>query len=230
MSEKRKAGKAVHAQEAAGVVQENGASDVKDPKQQCEGLKAEESQLLMTCENTLKMHLGGFWPMGGALRTISEDRLYRENFKTFEEYCSGKWHLSDKHVYRLIKAATCMDKLKAEVDKDLPTSESQVRELLSCKEPDDWVKAWKKVLKATGGKGVTAEKVAEAVAKVLGKEAPQTPTVAETPKVETRDTEQTLTEVRELVTKALGIKKPSVKQLQDALEEIQERLAATEAA
>jgi len=131
-------------------------------------LTEQERIALMTCENTLRMYQGVFRAMGWALKTIKEGSLHRMTGKTFEEYCHDTWSLSDKHAYRLIKAAECMEKLEQKLspigEKRLPVNESQVRELLELDEKQ-WVKAWNQVLKSTDGKAITAEVVANAVAR-----------------------------------------------------------------
>lgn len=38
-----------------------------------------------------------------SLRVMHEKRLYREEYDTFEEYCRGKWGMSDQHARNLLK-------------------------------------------------------------------------------------------------------------------------------
>jgi hypothetical protein len=189
-------------------------------------LTEHERIALTTCENTLRMHQGVFRAMGWALKTIKEGSLQRMTGKTFEEYCRDTWSLSDKHAYRLIKAAECMEKLDQELspigEKRLPVNESQVRELLELDEKQ-WVKAWQQVLKSTDGKAITAEVVANAVAKILGKT--ETPVAVVKPKASgVKVAAKKLTTIARLVTEALAEAKPTVEQLQEALREIQKVL------
>ena len=43
--------------------------------------------------------------VGTALMEIRENRLYRSEFKTFEEYCQSKWGFNRRNAYQLIEAA-----------------------------------------------------------------------------------------------------------------------------
>ena len=55
-----------------------------------------------TLEDTIKREMGSFIAVGNALQTIRDQRLYREEFKTFKDYCNEKWGMGKAHANRLI--------------------------------------------------------------------------------------------------------------------------------
>lgn len=62
-----------------------------------------------------------FYEVGNALLQIRDSRLYREQYKTFEEYCREKWNLSRPRAYQLIESAVTVEALSTVVDKkDIP--------------------------------------------------------------------------------------------------------------
>jgi ParB family chromosome partitioning protein len=123
-------------------------------------LNIEESHELERCEVVIKQGLQTFIEVGQALMTIKEKRLYRINFKTFEDYCIERWAISKPRAYQLIEAANVMIGLSTIVDV-LPKSESQVRPLTSL-EPEIQKEVWKEVVE-THGENITAAKVIEIV-------------------------------------------------------------------
>ncbi len=64
---------------------------------------------------------------------IRDNRLYRETYGTFEEYCKEKWDISRPRAYQLIKAAEVQDNLSTTVD--IP--ERVVRPLTIIKDPEE---------------------------------------------------------------------------------------------
>jgi hypothetical protein len=136
-------------------------------------LTPQDKQLFAAHEETIKQNIGGFLKVGMALKAIKDQKLHRAvEIESFENYCQERWGISDKYAYRLIEAYTCVDWLQKEIspmgETQLPTNEAQVRPLVLL-EPDQQVKAWQQVLKACKGKSITAEKVEQVVAKMLGK-------------------------------------------------------------
>lgn len=214
----------------------NGASQVKDTKPQGpEPLSEGERKMLKIYENTLKMFTGGFCSVGNSLKAISKDRLYREEFATFDDYCRDQWGYSKTHAHRLINAADCVEALAAAVspdgDKRLPGNESQVRPLVDKLDAKKWPTAWQRVLKATEGKSITADEVEAVVSKMIGKSTEATKTKTAAAEKEKKDeAEIKLTKIARLVTKALNTKDPEVEQLKKILEKIHGMLEGEQAA
>ena len=123
-------------------------------------LNIEESHELERCEVVIKQGLQTFIEVGQALMTIKEKRLYRINFKTFEDYCIERWAFKRTHVYQLIEASAVISNLSAMAN-ILPQSERQVRPLTSL-EPEIQKEVWKEVIE-THGENITAAKVQSVV-------------------------------------------------------------------
>lgn len=158
-------------------------------------LSEDEMQWLSVLETSIAKAMVGFYEIGIALSSIQNNRLYRDRFKTFDEYCLQRWGIKSSHAYKLIKAANVVDVLKSnddefendkvqlldpqsqivqklpfwpqEITKSLPTSESQVRPLIKLP-PNLQKKAWKKALNEAGDSRVTARDVSRAAASVAG--------------------------------------------------------------
>lgn len=88
-----------------------------------------EQAKLENCELVITTGLQTFVAVGNALQEIKKLKLYKENFKTFEEYCQSKWSLSVRHSNRLIEAAQVMENLRpiGPVSEELIDTESKAR-------------------------------------------------------------------------------------------------------
>lgn len=125
-----------------------------------------KAQQLTTQEERISHAAMSFAELGDALRKIRDEKLYTATeFKTFEEYCEGRWDMSDKHVYRLIKAAAVMEFLSGcEI---MPTNEAQARAVAAVHHAgmtdDEFAEKakmlWDAVIKAKGR--ITAKKIDE---------------------------------------------------------------------
>jgi hypothetical protein len=65
----------------------------------------DESKRLIALEKIIAAGQQTFIEVGIALAEIRDSRLYRCDFKTFEEYCIHKWGWTKQHCYRLIECA-----------------------------------------------------------------------------------------------------------------------------
>ncbi|MBK8035336.1 MAG: hypothetical protein IPK17_38690 [Chloroflexi bacterium] len=100
-----------------------------------------------------------------ALLTIREKRLYRAEFKTFEEYCQARWGLQNERARLLMRGAEAVDNIAATptIVGVLPANEAQVRPLIALT-PDQQRAAWQTVVEtAPNGKitGALVEQVAQ---------------------------------------------------------------------
>jgi hypothetical protein len=64
-----------------------------------------ETHPLAELEKTIARGKQRFVEMGLALGAIHDLRLYKREYRSFEEYCRAKLGCSRQHAYRLIKAA-----------------------------------------------------------------------------------------------------------------------------
>ena len=76
------------------------AVPLKDGK--TESLTTEESARLKELEGVID---NGSRSVGEALKEIKDGRLYRAEYRSFEEYCRGRWGFSRQYGYRLIAFA-----------------------------------------------------------------------------------------------------------------------------
>jgi hypothetical protein len=72
-----------------------------------------------------------FAVIGVHLTAIRDGELYKEAYKTFEDYVLIRWEFSRGHAYRLISAAKTLESLSPMEARgvEMPAAESQLREL-----------------------------------------------------------------------------------------------------
>lgn len=78
---------------------------------QATSLGAADQCALAECEAIIERGRDTFVEVGNALLRIREERLYRAEFGTFQEYCEAKWQMSKTHANRLIDAAEIAENL-----------------------------------------------------------------------------------------------------------------------
>lgn len=131
--------------------------------------EAEEFRYL---EARVEECLKSFWEIGRALGRIRDERLYRENYKTFEEYCMTRWEMSRRSAYQLIDAAVIYKNISENIIDDgsknvaitqkikiLPANERQIRPLVALS-PKQQQEAWNQVVSTAPNGKVTAVHVA----------------------------------------------------------------------
>jgi hypothetical protein len=111
------------------------------------------------CENIICKGWDTFLEVGRALVTIRDQRLYRDRFGTFEDYCRGQWEFSKTHANRLIEAAAVAAILTPIGVK--VKNESQLRPLVGLS-PQKIPVAWKRAQEMAGGGQITAKVVRRA--------------------------------------------------------------------
>ena len=132
-------------------------------------LDAAEERDLGRMESTIAANLAAFFKVGFALMEIKTRKLYRAEFRSFEEYCRGRWEFNRAHAYRLIGAAEVCKSLSPIGDIPLPENECQVRPLIGLA-PGTATKAWKRACEAAGANGrITGALVQKAVSEVTKK-------------------------------------------------------------
>ena len=106
-----------------------------------------------------------FLEVGKALIAIHDQRLYRAQYPTFEEYCADKWNLGPSHAYRLMESTITYKEISpiGEIGLQRTLNESQLRPLTGLP-PDTKRAAYAAAVKDAGDKPVTAKHVAKAAA------------------------------------------------------------------
>lgn len=92
-----------------------------------EVLTVEEKIELSQLEERVERGLRAFCEAGLALRQIRDNRLYRESYDVFEDYCRDRWDLGKSYAYELIAAAEVQENLSGVPDAPRLTSVSQAR-------------------------------------------------------------------------------------------------------
>jgi hypothetical protein len=82
-------------------------------------------QRLTDAEAVIERGLATFVEVGAALMSIRDERLYRVEYGTFEDYCRERWGMTRRHANRLVEAA----EITVALGPIGPTTESQAREL-----------------------------------------------------------------------------------------------------
>lgn len=90
-------------------------------------LTTEEQNELERCEVVIRQGLETFVEVGTALMTIRDKRLYRIEYRTFENYCRERWGMSKTNANRLVSASATISNLTPVGV--IPTTERQVRPL-----------------------------------------------------------------------------------------------------
>jgi hypothetical protein len=125
---------------------------------ECQGLSAPEKDQLARCETVIQMKLMAFYEVGLALAEINRQRLYRAEYRSFEEYCRTRWDMSRIHAFRLLKAAEVHQALLPIGNIPLPQNEAQVRPLTALS-PDKVKVIWRRAIKKAGAGKITAKLV-----------------------------------------------------------------------
>ena len=119
----------------------------------------------------VKEGLATFVEVGLALAELRDNRLYRDDYPSFDEFVESEFGIKRARAYQLIKAAGVQERLSTTVDTSkngetvLPVNERQARELAKLPE-EKQAKAWEKAVKAADGEQPTAEQVSEVVEKM----------------------------------------------------------------
>lgn len=123
-------------------------------------LSADEQNRLQQHETVIERGLKTFYDVGSALLDIRDNRLYRQEYGTFEAYCQQRWGMSKPHATRLIEAARVTENLVP--IGTVPANEAQARELVSL-EPDEQRLVWQVVKNTAPNGDVTAAHVKSVV-------------------------------------------------------------------
>jgi hypothetical protein len=107
--------------------------------------------------------LGSFIAVGKALLMIRDQRLYREDFKTFKDYCNDKWGMGRRYANRLIVGSQVAENLTpmgalctpCEIQ---PVYERQIRPL-TVLEPDQQRDVWEEAVKTAPAGRLTSKHI-----------------------------------------------------------------------
>lgn len=109
-----------------------------------------ETSTLSQCEEIIERGQETFIEVGNAMLRIRNERLYRAEFGTFQEYCEARWHMSPRHAHRMIEAAEVAGNV-TNWSQTAPSNESQIRPLARL-EPARQREAWQSAVEHSNGK------------------------------------------------------------------------------
>jgi ParB family chromosome partitioning protein len=115
-------------------------------------------------EATIERGMQTFVEVGLALMEIRDERLYRAEFRTFEEYCNQRWGWGKSYANKLIASAEVMGNLGTIVP-ILPATETQTRPLAPLS-PDLQREAWRQAVDTAPNGKVTQAHVQAVVDKM----------------------------------------------------------------
>lgn len=142
-------------------------------------LTVTEQARLDELEVTIHDGLQTFVDVGTALAEIRDNRLYRQQYGTFEAYCQERWGLERRKAYRLMDAAGVVKNV-SNWTQNLPENEAQARPLTKL-EPKQQREAWSRAVETAPNGKVTGAHVEHVVKVMYERPAPPPPPVPVTP-------------------------------------------------
>ena len=122
-----------------------------------DALTMQETNRKAELEATIERGMQTFVEVGLALMEIRDERLYRDEFRAFEEYCRVKWGWLRDRGDKLIASAKVVSNLHS-MEGILPSNERQVRPLAPLS-PDLQREAWREAVDTAPNGKVTAAHV-----------------------------------------------------------------------
>jgi hypothetical protein len=117
-------------------------------------LSVVETRALAEREAVIERGLATFVDVGTALAEIRDDRLYRAEHGTFEDYCRERWGFSDSRARQMIAAAQTVTNVTV-AGLPAPANEGQARELARVP-ADRRAEVWRETVERTDGKPTAA--------------------------------------------------------------------------
>lgn len=126
-----------------------------------EPLTDEQHEKLQELEDQIDENLSSSFKLAAALAQIRDEKLYRENFDTFEEYCKTRWDYSRSYCARLANMhGVVTDLKKYEGNQVFPSNELQARVFVPLKK-DQRIKLLETVFKESKTDRTTAAELAK---------------------------------------------------------------------
>src|SRR3990167_5779743 len=129
-------------------------------------LTTKEASQLAQYEAIIERGLSTFLEVGVALLSIRDARLYRNDYKTFEDYCRQHWKMSRRRANQLIEATEVSKNLGTMVP-ILPTGERQLRPLAQLP-AEQQAAAWERAIDTAPEGKITAAHIENVVEEFKG--------------------------------------------------------------
>lgn len=124
-------------------------------------LTTQEQGRFQQLEVVIEEGLKTFVEVGNALLEIRDSRLYRQEFRTFEDYCRDRWGMARSTAYQYIDAAATVENVR-HGGHQIPTNERQARPLTKL-EPEQQQEAWQRAVETAPNGRVTGAHVEKVV-------------------------------------------------------------------
>lgn len=121
------------------------------------------TERLVECERVIERGLNTFVEVGAALLEIRDNRLYREGYPTFEEYCRNRWGFTRMRATQLIGAAEVVQNVNNCLQ--TPANEAQARPLVGLP-ADTQMQVWQQVVETAPEGKITGAFVQDVVEKI----------------------------------------------------------------
>ncbi len=145
----------------------------KKKENELKSLSPEDQERFKELDKTVKAGTKGVLDAAVALAEIREKKLYKDEYKSFGEYCETIHDFSRQYAYALMKAGKTFVEMSTQVDKfpgiELPKQEAYLRELGRVKDPEKRMEILAEVVEETGGE-YTVEVLKEHVEPVVGEQ------------------------------------------------------------
>jgi hypothetical protein len=79
---------------------------------------------LKELEGVIRNNISAVYEVAAALKEISEAKLYRLEFKSFDEYCKGRWQFGKDKAYRLIGTTKTKDTAGSKSSQNATTTDN----------------------------------------------------------------------------------------------------------
>lgn len=174
-------------------------------------LTKEQKDHFNKLNSTVKKAAKSFIDAGMALYEIRSNKLYRENYKTFEEYCQAVHSISRQYANSLVRAGKATRELETIVSKNnlpLPHNESQVRELLRVPDKEERAAVYESALELVDGdvELLTAEVIRNEVEKKPGMAVMKNVTPRSTPSHRLKEAKGIVVEIEDALGKGESLK------------------------
>jgi hypothetical protein len=146
-------------------------------------LSTAEVQTLAHYEQIIERGIKTFVEVGHALLVIRDERLYREGYTTFEDYCRQRWDLSRPYAYQLMEASVVVENVSAVAD-IVPANEAQARPLTTLP-AEQQREVWREAVETAPASGITAKHVQATIKRAQAK--PTGPLMPKSRAEETRE-------------------------------------------
>jgi hypothetical protein len=121
------------------------------------------TQELNQLERLIEKNLTAFYEVGRALIRIRDGELYKDEYRTFEEYCKQRWDFARRTAYQFIDSVKVIENVRHGAQNiSLPVNERQARSLTRLS-PDQQKKAWQRAVETAPEGKVTAAHVQRVV-------------------------------------------------------------------